>query len=55
VTLIKETIYFGAYSVRGLVHYHHGSLQADIVLEKPRVLHLDPKAAEEDRDTGCIA
>ena len=37
-----------AYSFRGLVHYHHGrkhgSIQADMVLEEPRILHLDPKA-----------
>jgi hypothetical protein len=35
-----------AYSFRGSVHYHHGrkhgSMQADMVLEKElRVLHLD--------------
>ena len=38
-----------AYNFRGSVHYHHGrkhgSVQADMVLEEPRVLHLDPKAA----------
>jgi hypothetical protein len=38
-----------AYSFRGSVHYHHngkhGSIQADMVLEEPRVLHLDLKAA----------
>ena len=37
-----------AYSFRGLVHYHdggkHDSMQADMVLEEPRVLHLDQKA-----------
>ena len=38
-----------AYSFSGLVHYHHGgkhgSIQADMVLEKElRVLHLDPVA-----------
>jgi hypothetical protein len=37
------------YSFRGLVHYHHGrkhgSMQADMVLEKElRVLHLDLQA-----------
>jgi hypothetical protein len=48
-TLIKENIYLGlAYSFRGLVRYHHGgkhgSIQADLVLEKElRVLHLDLK------------
>ena len=46
-TLIKESISLGlAYSFRGLVHYHHGSMQADMVLEKElRVLHLDLQAA----------
>jgi hypothetical protein len=38
-----------AYSFRGSVHYHHGgkhgSVLADMVLEKLRVLNLDPKAA----------
>jgi hypothetical protein len=37
-----------AYSFRGSVHYHHGrkygSVQADIVLELLKVLHLDQKA-----------
>jgi hypothetical protein len=36
-----------AYRFRGSVHYHHGgkhgSIQAEVVLEGPRVLHLDPK------------
>jgi hypothetical protein len=39
-----------AYSFRGSVHYSNGrkhdSLQADMVLEESRVLHLDPKAAK---------
>jgi hypothetical protein len=40
-----------AYRFRGSVHYHHGgkhgSIQADVVLEKElRALHLDPQAAE---------
>jgi len=48
-TLIKET----SYGLRGSVHYHHGgkhgSVQADVVLEKElRALHLDPQAAEGD-------
>jgi hypothetical protein len=38
-----------AYNFSGLVHYHHsgkhGSVQADMVPEEPRVLLLDPKAA----------
>jgi hypothetical protein len=38
-----------AYRFRGSVHYHHGrkhgSAQAGIILEKPKVLHLDQKAA----------
>jgi hypothetical protein len=37
-----------AYSFRGSVHYHHGrkhgSVQAGMVLEMLRVLHLVPKA-----------
>ena len=41
-----------AYSFRGSVHYHHGgkhgSLQADMVLEELRVLHLNPKAGDRD-------
>jgi hypothetical protein len=39
-----------AYSFRGSVHYHpvrkDGSNQADVGLEKPKVLHLDLKAAK---------
>jgi hypothetical protein len=38
-----------AYRFRGSVHYHHGekhgSVQADMVQEEVRVLHLDPKEA----------
>ena len=38
-----------AYRLRGSVHYHygrkHGSIQAGMVLELLRVLHLHPKAA----------
>jgi hypothetical protein len=47
-TLIKESISLGlTYSFKGSVLYHHGgkhgSMQADMVLEKElRVLHLDP-------------
>jgi hypothetical protein len=34
-----------ACSFRGLFHYQHGSIQADMVLEKElKVLHLDLKA-----------
>jgi hypothetical protein len=45
-TLIKANILLGlAFSFRGSVHYHHGgehgSMQADLVLEEPRILHLD--------------
>ena len=51
-SLIKANIYLGlAYSFKGLVHYphggKHGSIQADLVLEELRVLHLDPKAARK--------
>lgn len=36
-----------AYSIKGLVHYLHGRVQADMELEKRvRILHLDPQAAE---------
>jgi hypothetical protein len=35
-----------AYSFRGSAHYYHGgkhgSVQADTMLEEPRVLYLDP-------------
>ena len=43
-SLLKENIEFGlAYSFRSLVHYLHGGMQADMVLEKElRVLCLDP-------------
>ena len=46
---VKSSIYLGlAYSFRGSVHYHHGgrhgSVQADMVLEELRVLHLDLQA-----------
>jgi hypothetical protein len=49
-TLKKNNIELGlAYSCKGLIHYHHGSIQAVLVLEKePRVLPLDQKAAGED-------
>jgi hypothetical protein len=44
------------YSFRGSVHYHHsrkhGSIQADMVLEELRILHLDPKAAAGDSSAG---
>ena len=45
-----------AYSFRGSVHYRgrkHGSLQADMVLEKElRVLRLDPQAKEVNATVG---
>ena len=51
-TLIKDISLGLAYRFRGSVHYHHGgkhgSVQAGMVLEELRVLHLDPKAEEED-------
>lgn len=48
-TFIKDNIFGGlAYRLRVSVHYHqgrkHGSMQVDMVLEKVRVLRLDPKA-----------
>jgi len=40
-----------AYRFRGSTRYHHGgkhgSIQADMVLEEPRVLLLDPKAVRK--------
>jgi hypothetical protein len=40
------------YSFRGSVHCHHGGkhdiVQADLVLEEPRVLHLDLKEDKGD-------
>jgi len=47
---IKDNVELGlAYQFRGSVHCHHGrkqgNVQADMVLEEPRVLHLNPKEA----------
>jgi hypothetical protein len=58
VTLIKDNIQLGlTYSFRGLVHYHHrgkhGSMQADMVLEELRVLHLDLQVAKGDCVLPC--
>jgi hypothetical protein len=55
-TLIKKNISLGlAYSLGALVHYHHGSMQADVVLEKKlRVIHVDPISAEGDCHTRLI-
>ena len=59
--LTKDNISLGlAYSLRGLVHYHHGGkhggVQADMVLEKERgVLHPDPQTAEGDYATLPVA
>ena len=55
VTLIRENISLGlAYRFRGLVHYHHGgkhgSVQVDLLLEEPRVLHLDLQAVRRRLD-----
>jgi hypothetical protein len=46
-TLIKDIQLGLAYCFRGLVHYHHGSMQVDMVMvvEVLRVLYLDSKAA----------
>ena len=50
----EEKLWLGCILVRfhcSLVHYRHGdhgSVQADMVPEKLRVLCLDPKAAPED-------
>jgi hypothetical protein len=50
-TLIKENISLRlAYRFGGLVHYHHsqkyGGVKANMVLEEPKVPHLDWQAAE---------
>ena len=47
-TLINENMKLGlAYSFRDSVYYHHGGkhgiIRADMVLEEPKVLHLDLK------------
>jgi hypothetical protein len=52
-TLIKANISLRlTCSFRGSVHYYqnrkHGSLQADMVLEELRVVHLDPKGSQEE-------
>jgi len=49
-TLTKDNIKLGfAYDFRGLVHNHHGgkngTMQGEVVLEKMRVLHLNPQVA----------
>ena len=51
-----------ASSFKDLVYYHHGGeygrVQADMVLEEPRVLHLDLKAARRNsqraRRNSCL-
>ena len=49
-TLIKENIYWGlAYCFRSLIHYHHGSVQADMELEK------ELKVLDPDPEKGCGA
>jgi hypothetical protein len=52
-SFLKEHISLGlAFTLRGLVHDHHGrkyrSIQADMVLGDPQVLHFDPQAAGGD-------
>lgn len=42
-----------AYSFRGSIHHYsgdHRSIEAEMVLGEPRVLHLDLKDAEEDSE-----
>jgi len=53
VTLIKDKIPLKlSYSFRGSVHYHHGrnhgSIQAELVVEEPKV--LDAQTTER----GCL-
>jgi hypothetical protein len=55
--LTKENISLRmAYTFLGSVHHHHGGKhgrdQADMVLEEPRVLPLDPKAARRRVDVS---
>jgi len=55
--LIKKNIELGlTYRFSGFVHYHHGrkhgSIQADMVLEDLKVLHLDLKAARRRLDSA---
>jgi hypothetical protein len=48
----EETMTTATYRFRTSVHYQHGgkhgSVQADMMLEEPRVLPLDPRGAEGD-------
>jgi hypothetical protein len=59
-TVIKENISLElVYNFKGSVHYlhgrKHGSIQADMVLEKElRVLHTDLKAARRLSFSGCV-
>ena len=51
-TLIKDNTLLGlAYSFRGAVYYHHDrehdSIQADMMLEELRILHLQLKVARK--------
>ena len=51
--LIKENILVRlAYTFTGLVHYHHdgkhSNIETDMVLEEPRVLHLDLQVARRN-------
>jgi hypothetical protein len=51
--LVKASISLGlAYSFRGLVHSHHVLLQADMVLEGLRVLHLEGSQETTSLCTG---
>jgi hypothetical protein len=51
-TLIKQHSTGAGLEFQCSVCYHHGgkhgSMQADIMLEEPRALHLDPKATRRD-------
>jgi hypothetical protein len=51
-TLIKEINSLGlACRFRVSVHHHHGRKYGNLQTEELRVLHLDPRAAEEDFST----
>ena len=57
-TLIKNISLGLAYRFRGSVHYHqgrkNGSIQADMKLEEPKVLHRVPKADRGRLSSGSL-
>lgn len=51
--LIKKTFIGAGSQFRDLVHYLHGSMHADMLLERPRGLHLDLDLAGSRRLPHC--